>query len=71
MENIKTLPCGISVVYFNDESKSIYADMPPDKEQAKRLSRRTFRNAMTAISTERKKTDILLQVIYENSGIST
>ena len=33
----KQIPLGISVIYFNDQSKNIYAELPPDKEQAKRL----------------------------------
>lgn len=44
------MPLGISVIYFNDKSKSIYAKVPLDKEQAKRLSKRIYKNAMTAIS---------------------
>ena len=35
-----SLPLGISVIYFDDKSKNIYADMPTDKEQAKRLAKR-------------------------------
>ena len=35
----KTMPQGISIIYFNDNSKNIYAELPPDKEQAKRLSK--------------------------------
>lgn len=50
----KTMPLGITVIYFNDQSKNIYAELPPDKEQAKRLSRLVYREAMTAISTENK-----------------
>ncbi len=46
----KTMPLGISVIYFNDKSKNIYAKLPPDKEQAKRLSKRIYKYAMTAIS---------------------
>ena len=45
----KAIPLGISVIYFNDKSKNIYAKLPPDKEQAKRLSKRIYKNAMTAI----------------------
>ena len=44
------IPLGISIIYFNDKSKNIYAKLPPDKEQAKRLSKRIYKNAMTAIS---------------------
>ena len=53
MQNIT--PCGISVIYFNDKSKNIYAKLPPDKEQAKRLSKRIYKNAMTAISEEQAR----------------
>ena len=42
------MPHGISVIYFYDESKNIYADLPPNKEQAKRLSKRIYKDAMTA-----------------------
>ena len=47
----KKIPLGISVIYFNDKSKNIYAEIPPDKEQAKRLSKRIYKNAMTAIAS--------------------
>lgn len=43
---------GITVIYFNDESKNIYAKLPTDKELAKRLSKRIYKDAMTALSTE-------------------
>ena len=36
MKNAKALPLGVSVIYFNDKSKNIYADLPPNKEQAKK-----------------------------------
>ena len=52
MKNAKALPLGISVIYFNDESRNIYADLPPNKEQAKRLSKRIYKDAMTAVATE-------------------
>lgn len=45
----KQIPLGISVIYFNDQSKNIYAELPPDKEQAKRLSKRIYKHAMTAL----------------------
>ena len=47
----KKIPLGISVIYFNDESKNIYAELPPDKEQAKELSKRIYKNAMTALAS--------------------
>lgn len=49
----KTMPPGITIIYFNDQSKNIYAEMPLDKEQAKRLSKRIYKDAMTALATER------------------
>ena len=52
MKKAKALPLGISVIYFNDESKNIYADLPPNKEQAKRLSKRIYKDAMTAVCAE-------------------
>lgn len=45
------IPLGIAVIYFDDQSKNIYAKVPPDKEQAKRLSKRIYKDAMTALAT--------------------
>ena len=47
----KKIPLGISIIYFNDNSKNIYAELPPDKEQAKRLSKRIYKHAMTALAS--------------------
>ncbi len=47
------IPLGISVIYFDDKSKNIYAELPPDKEQAKKLSKRIYTDAMTVLATER------------------
>ena len=58
----KKLPFGISVIYFNDQSKNIYAKLPPDKEQAKRLSKRIYKDAMTAIASERASREQLLRL---------
>lgn len=52
MTNTKSIPTGITIIYFNAESKNIYADLPPNKEQAKRLSRRIYKDAMTALSQQ-------------------
>ena len=49
----KQMPLGITIIYFNDQSKNIYAELPPDKEQAKRLSKRIDKDAITAIASER------------------
>ena len=47
----KTMPLGITVIYFNDKSKNMYAELPPDREQAKRLSKRIYKDAMTALAS--------------------
>lgn len=49
---MKSLPLGISIIYFDYKKKNIYADLPPNKEQAKRLSKRIYKDAMTAVCTE-------------------
>ena len=48
----KKIPQGISIIYFDDKdkNKSIYAELPPDNEQAQRLSKRIYKNAMTALA---------------------
>lgn len=48
------IPNGLTVIYFDDKDKNIYAKLPPDREQAKKLSWLVYRDAMTAISTEHK-----------------
>lgn len=47
----KTMPLGITIIYFNDQSKNIYAKLPSDKEQAKRLSKRIYKDTMTALAS--------------------
>ena len=47
------IPLGISVIYLNDQSKNIYATLPPDKEHAKELAKRIYKDAMTVIAGER------------------
>lgn len=51
----KKIPKGISVVHFDDESKTVHAELPPDKEQAKRLSRRIYKDVMTDISAKKNE----------------
>ena len=51
---MSNVPHGLTVIYFNDKDKNIYAEIPPDNEQAKKLSKLVYRDAMTAISTENK-----------------
>ena len=50
------IPSGLTVIYFDDKDKNIYAKLPPDQDQAKKLSRLVYREAMTAISNK-KTTD--------------
>jgi len=47
----KQMPLGITIIYFDDQSKNIYAELPPDKEQAKRLSKRIYKDTMTALAS--------------------
>ena len=47
----KQIPLVITIIYFNDQSKNIYAELPPDKEQAKRLSKRIYKDTMTALAS--------------------
>ena len=58
----KTIPLGTTIIYFNDQSKNIYAKLPPDKEQAKSLSKRIYKDAMTAIASERASREQLLRL---------
>ena len=51
---MNNIPNGLTVIYFNDKDKNVYAELPPDTEQAKKLSKLVYREAMTAISTENK-----------------
>lgn len=51
------MPHGISVIYFYDENKNIYADLPANKEQAKRLSKRIYKDAMTAVAASKTSTN--------------
>ncbi len=43
---------GLSVIYFTNKNKNKYAKLPLDKEQAKRLSKRIYKDAMTAVCAE-------------------
>ena len=51
---MSNIPNGLTVIYFNDKDKNIYAELPPDSEQAQKLSKLVYREAMTAISAENK-----------------
>ena len=65
MTNEKTITQGITIIYFNEPHKNIYATLPVDKEQAKRLSRRIFKDAMTTISTEKGRIALLCKALAE------
>jgi hypothetical protein len=54
-EKKKKIPKGISVIHFDDESKNIHAEMPLDKEQAKGLSKRIYKDAMTDLSIDKNE----------------
>ncbi len=62
----QTMPLGISVIYFNDKSKNIYAELPTDKEQAKRLSKRIYKDGVITLAT-----NCLPYKAYSDSGNST
>lgn len=55
MNKAKALLRDISVIYFNDESKNIYADLFPNKEQAKRLAGRIYKDVMIVLSAPKTK----------------
>ena len=55
----KEILLGISIIYFNDKSKNIYAKLPPDREQAKELARRIYKDAMKDIAAERASSEKL------------
>ena len=57
---MKTIPQGISIVYFNEPQKTIHAKLPVDKEQAKRLSKRIYKDAMVTISAEKLSCETLV-----------
>ncbi len=48
------IPSGLTVIYFDDKDKNIYAELPPDNEQAKRLSKRIYKDAMTALTADKE-----------------
>lgn len=56
---MKSVSLGISIIYFDDKSKNIYAALPPNKEQAKRLSKRIYKDAMTAVCAEQASGEVL------------
>ncbi|MCL2540121.1 MAG: hypothetical protein FWE53_01650 [Firmicutes bacterium] len=63
MKNTNTMPHGISVIYFNEPHRNIYAKPPPDREQAKRLAKRIYKDAMTAVAGEKANVKLLCQAI--------
>ena len=55
MKNAKALPLGVSVIYFSDKINNIYSDLQPNKELAKWMSERLYKDAMTALSQQNDK----------------
>ncbi|MCL2798385.1 MAG: TIGR03757 family integrating conjugative element protein [Firmicutes bacterium] len=68
MQDHLTMPHGITIIYFDKPHKNIYAALPPSKGQARRLSRRIFKDAMTALSAEREKRDYLIAKLFPNNS---
>ncbi len=66
---MKNKPVGLIVIYFNDTSKNVYGTLPPDKDLAKRLSKRIYKDAMTALAAEQHKQITLLQLLYPKTAI--
>jgi len=64
-----TLPLSTIVICFDDDSQNTCAKMPLETEHAKRLSKRIFRKAMTALAAEEKRKEILLQVFTETTSL--
>jgi len=60
----KTIPHGIAVIYFDDPSRNIQVVLPPCKELTKKLSKRIYKDAMAAISTEKAKAKLLCDALF-------
>jgi len=65
MKNTNPIPQGISLIYFNEPYKNIYAKLSPDKEQAKRLAKRIYKDTMAAVASEKAKVQLLCQALAE------
>ena len=50
------IPNALTVIYFDDKDKNIYAELPPDIEQAKRLSKRIYKSEWQPYLPTRKQT---------------
>ena len=46
---------GISVIYFNDESRNRYVKLSADKELAKQLAKSIYHDVKTTISQNKQK----------------
>ena len=55
MKKFVILPQGLTIIYFDNESRNIYAKISMDNGLAKKLSRRVFKDVMSELSTEPKK----------------
>jgi len=51
----KPIPEGISVIHFDDKDKNIHATIAPDKDQAKKLSKRIYKDAMTDVLKDKEE----------------
>ena len=49
---------GISVIYFDDESRNRYVKLPADKELAKQLAKSIYHDVKTTISQNKQKEQI-------------
>ena len=56
--------------FFNLHAAADSVTMPLDEWHAKRLSRRIFKDAMTALSTERERQNHLVAICFPNSAYS-
>lgn len=65
MTTTKTVPQGISIIYFNEPHKNIYAKLPADREKAKRLARRIYGDAMKDLSEDKRKCRLLREALAE------
>lgn len=63
MTTKKIVPQGIAIIYFNEPHKNIYAKLPANMEQAKRLARRIDGDAMKDLSEDKRKCLLLCEAL--------
>ena len=49
---------GISVIYFDDESRNRYVKLPADKELAKQLAKLIYHDVKETISKDKQKENV-------------